>query len=239
MKKNKQGFTLVELLVVIAILGILMAVFVPKIADALSSANVTAMVNKGKQIVEAISQKSIKDSSNPVWPMYENPATQDPNKNDVYNKSFGTSTEYFNALFDVQNQGKKAAISFDLLANLWGEGVAEASSGNLTKDNVAWHILSGANNFTSSDAIPVLISRNVDVGQFPISGQENDMTKRTEKLTLGSKYPQPFGEKACVVVLKSGAAFGLEDDKCTYKDVYEKIRIVRVPEGVKLKYLEP
>jgi prepilin-type N-terminal cleavage/methylation domain-containing protein len=48
MKKNKQGFTLVELLVVIAILGILMAVFVPKIADALSSANVTAMVNKGK-----------------------------------------------------------------------------------------------------------------------------------------------------------------------------------------------
>lgn len=239
MKKIKQGFTLVELLVVIAILGILMAVFVPKIADALSSANVTAMVNKGKQIVDAISQKSIKDSGNPIWPKYENPATQaDPNRNEVYNKAFGTSTEYFNALFDVQNQGKKSAINYDLLGNLWGEGVAEAASGNLTKDNVAWHILAGAND-APSDAMPVLISRNVDVGQFPVSGQENDMTKRTEKLTLGSKYPQPFGDKACVVVLKGGAAFGLEDDKCTYKDVYDKIRTVRINDGTKLKYLEP
>lgn len=236
MKKIKQGFTLVELLVVIAILGILMAVFVPKIADALSSANVTAMVNKGKQIIEAINQKKAKGI--PVWPLYTNPTTQDPNKNDVYNKSFGTSTEYFNALFDVQNQGKKAAISYDLLSNLWGEGVPELSSGNLTKDNVAWHILAGANDF-NMDTIPVLVSRNVDVGQFPVSGQENDMTKRTEKLTLGSKYPQPFGEKACVVVLKGGAAFGLEDDQCTYKDVYDKIRTVRVNEGTKLKYLEP
>lgn len=237
MKAHKKGFTLVELLVVIAILGVLMSVFVPKIADALTATNTAAMVNKGKQIVNAIITESM--SSDPVWPLAES-VSGDATAQEIYVKAYGSSTEYFKALFDIQNQMSaehKPYINKDLIPNLWGEGVREAQPGNLTKDNIAWTILAGADDM-NTDSIPVLISRNVEVSQLPTTG-ENNMSQKSEKLKFSSQYPKPFGDKACVVVLKGGSAFSLEDNKCTLKDMYKQSPMLVVPQAAKLKYLEP
>ena len=237
MKAQKKGFTLVELLVVIAILGVLMSVFVPKIADALTATNTAAMVNKGKQLVNAIITESM--SGDPVWPLAEN-ISGDSTAQEIYVKAYPSSTEYFKALFDIQNQmsaNHKPYINKDLIPNLWGEGVREAQPGSLTKDNVAWTILAGADDM-NTDSIPFLISRNVEVSQLAKSG-ENNMSQKTDKLQFSSEYPKPFGDKACVVVLKGGFAFSLEDNKCTLKDMYKQSPYLSIPQSVKLEYRVP
>lgn len=237
MKAQKKGFTLVELLVVIAILGVLMSVFVPKIADALTATNTAAMVNKGKQIVNAIITESM--SSDPVWPLAKALEGADSSVPEIYKTPYSTSTKYFEALFDIKKQispDHKPYISKDLIPNLWGEGVREAQPGNLTDQNVAWTILAGADDL-NTDSIPVLISRNVDSQQLATSNR--DMSKETNKLNFNTKWPKPFGDKACVVVLKGGSAFSLENNKCTLKDMYKQSPYVAIPDGVELKYLEP
>ena len=63
--------------------------------------------------------------------------------------------------------------------------------------------------------------------------------KGRDKLQFSQKYPKPFGDKACVVVLKGGSAFSLEDNRCTLKDMYKQSPYISIPQSVKLEYLEP
>lgn len=235
MKKLEKGFTLVELLVVIAILGILMVALVPNILGAITKSQMQTMAKQGADIVNAINIE-VKKS---LWPRAEAASGGDSSEEDIYTKAYTTSTDYFKDLFDIENQtsGDEYAPFIDVKVEcLWGNGVDKASPGQLTRDNVAWTILAGAKDI-SLGGVPVLVTRNADTAQFPVSGQ-NDMSSKKEKINL-EKFSTPFGKKGCVVVTKDGAAMPLAARESRLCDIYEKAPAVNIPNSAKLKYLEP
>jgi hypothetical protein len=156
---------------------------------------------------------------------------------DIYTKAYTSSTEYFKDLFDIENQtsGEHDPFIDVKIECLWGNGVDKASPGQLTRDNVAWTILAGAKE-VSLGGVPVLITRNVDTAQFPVSGQ-NDMSSKKDKVNL-EKFSTPFGKKGCIVVTKDGAALSLPARECRLCDIYDKAPSVNIPTSAKLKYIE-
>lgn len=236
MSKMNKGFTLVELLVVIAILGILMGALVPNIMGAIAKSQMTAMEANGKKIAEALIAESAEGDD--LWPRGTKDASQDQDDDEIYRQQT-SATEYFKLLFDINNQKEtkwRPYIDGKLLESLWGNGVTPAKPGNLEKQNVAWCIVAGASGI---DNIPALITRNIDVksGSFLTSGQQ-DYSSNKDELTFSSTYPQPFGEKGCVIIMKDGSAKKLEARKCTYREVYNR-RTISLPDSVQLEYLEP
>ncbi len=233
MKKASKGFTLVELLVVIAILGILMVSLMPNILGAVNKAQMSAMAKQGGDIIKEIITKSIESES--LWPRITN-IGQDPDM--ISGNTFGTSTEYFKKLYDIDNQNSGDWEPFidAKLECLWGNGVTPASSGTLQKENIAWTIVADAAEY-SGDNIPALITRNADTSLFAVSGQ-NDMSKNKNKINL-EKYSAPFGKKGCIVVMKDGSARSLPSRECRIRDIYKSQPTVNIPDGITLKYLEP
>ena len=235
MKKQKKGFTLVELLVVIAILGVLMGALVPNIMGAIAKSQMTAMAANGKKIVDALIAESVDGQD--IWPHEsEKDGLVTGESEEVYGTTYGTSTLYFQKLFDVTRQTQpewKPYIDGKLLECLWGNGVNPAPPGSLQQANVAWTIVSGASGI---DNIPALITRNADTSQFPKSGT-TDMSTKKEEVAL-TKYPTPFGTKGCVIIMKDSSANKLEARKCKLNEIYNK-RVVIIPEGMSIKYLEP
>lgn len=237
MKKQKKGFTLVELLVVIAILGVLMASLVPNIMGAIAESQMTAMAANGKKIVDALIAKSIDGED--IWPhLTEKDGLVTGESDEVYGTAWGSSTEYFKKLFAVDKQTSQdwetsSYLDTKLIECLWGNGVNPAAPGSLSSANVAWTIVAGASGI---DNIPALITRNADTSSFPTSGT-TDMSKNKNPITL-TKYPQPFGTKGCVVVMKDSTAKKLAARRCKLNEIYNK-RVVTIPEGITIKYLEP
>ncbi|MBR2921183.1 MAG: type II secretion system protein [Kiritimatiellae bacterium] len=234
MKKLEKGFTLVELLVVIAILGILMVALVPNILGAITKSQMQTMAKQGADIVNAINIE-VKKS---LWPRAEAAAGGSDSEEDIYTKAYTSSTEYFKDLFDIENQtsGEHDPFIDVKIECLWGNGVDKASPGQLTRDNVAWTILAGAKEI-SLGGVPVLVTRNADTAQFPVSGQ-NDMSSKKDKINL-EKFSTPFGKKGCIVVTKDGAGLALPARECRLCDIYDKAPAVNIPTSAKLKYIEP
>lgn len=235
MKKSNKGFTLVELLVVIAILGVLMGALVPNIMGAITKSQMTAWTANGRKIVEAIIAEQA--SGDDYWPHLTEKDGLGDDTDEVNGNVYGSSTEYFKKLFRVQDQTSSKwspYIDKKLIECLWGNGVPAATPGNLEQRNVGWSVVAGASGVNSP--VPALVTRNVDTSSFPTSG-DNDMSKQKTDVGL-EKYPAPFGTKGCVIVMTDGGAKSYEPNKCKLSEIYEK-RVVSVPEGITLKYLEP
>lgn len=194
------------------------------------------MTGKGKELVYEILVRGIKIS---IWPRIEAPEEVDEEDADIYTKSYSKSTDYFKDLFDVKNQQSSDYAPYvDCKIDcLWGAGVPMALSGKLTSDNVAWTILAGANDVRSG-GIPVLVSRNVDTSLFPVSGS-HDMSQKRDKVRLFD-IP-PFGTHGAVIVTWDGAGWYIpaRDGTIPLREIYEKSPSVKIPQGVKLKYLHP
>ena len=215
MSKNRRqikcGFTLVELLVVIAIIGILVAIVMPAITDALTRSRLTAMAANGRNIVQTLITKETEDiyiSAAVVWPTRRG--------NDVQQGQFQHSTAFFGHM--ITNDIMNVSPSFFSAPNVPAAGSIQDF---LTKQgHNAWCIALGVGPATS-ESVPVVFTRNLGYDAFP-AGENSaasfaSYTALRSKLQSGQRnaVPQntftgmPFQETGFVFVNKGGAAFSL------------------------------
>ena len=87
------------------------------------------------------------------------------------------------------------------------------------------------------DVVPVLVSRNLMTDTFAKSG--NTETKSSTTLIKSdSNFPQPFGNKATVIIHKGGASSVYKGRYQTLYDIYDK-QTVTFADGAKIDYLTP
>ena len=106
----------------------------------------------------------------------------------------------------------------------------------LEQANNAWKVVAGMTD-EMGDFVPVLVSRNADTSQFALSGQ-NDMSSQKTRISLGKTFPQPFGNKGCVILFKGGGAKTFLAHDCRLTDIYNANSFT-IPDGITMKYLEP
>ena len=242
MNKNNKGFTLVELLVVIGILGILMGALFPAISAAMLSANTSACSMRGRNLFVGITQANTEREAAglvSVWPKGANDKTDDTD--DIAGMTFGTSTEYFQELFDIDNYGQDSWAPYVNgvdMGVLSGAGVPAFSGKNLDPKNVMWCIAQGLTD-EMEDVIPALVTRNAQVDTLITSGSFNgqDKTEIGVGKANGGESDTPFANKAYIVIRKGGAANVIKAKYSKLYLVYNQ-QSFTIPQGADFQYLQ-
>ena len=215
----------------------------PVISSAMLSANGSSMSMQGRKLVVGIVQANIdrQGKADPVWPRTE--VAEDADKmDDVAGRAYDTSTEYFNALFDMQRYGStewEPCVDGELLSTLWGCGVPGMTGRRLDSRNIAWTIAANVADETP-DFIPVLITANFNPSL--LLRKWDGRTNRSETLPIGPESgaaATPFGNKAVVIVRKSGAAEMIKAKDLTYDKLYMGLPFDLTNMNPPLKYLTP
>lgn len=240
--------------VVLGVLGLLQAIVVWLIVLVMAlvalisstsagylSAQTSAMAMRGRNLFVGINQANTEREGSgmpAIWPTSFK--TRGDDRKDISGQSFSTSTEYFNALFDMRNYGKTdwmPYVNCDLSV-LSGTGNAYKGSGLLKDSNVDWLVLKGVTDDVP-DVVPVLVSANVDPSSLITLGSFDGSSKTPIRLGRANGAAKDmFDNKACVVIYKSGAAYVFKVKYATLENLYNRQGFT-LPAGIVLEYLAP
>ena len=196
--KMNSGFTLIEMLVVIAIIALLAAILVPTVTSALENANRTRVLSNGRGIHQSILAADLETvlfADEIFWP--------------VESENHGTSTEYFRWLMHEDREVLTEDFGVFVAAN-----VPQATDlNNFDADRNAWSVFEDVTK-ESPSRHPFLVTRNLSLGS--LSGNEDG---RIPEDTVGSTYPNPYGNRAIVVIRIGGGGEAITGRNLTYRNL--------------------
>lgn len=225
---------------ILPIVGILMGALMPAVSSAMLNANASTMSIQGRKIVQGIIQANIERSGtlDPVWPRTN---VDGVSTDDIASHDSKSATDYFNALFDMKHYGTSEwdpAVDGELLSALSGAGVPGMSGKTLTDQNIAWNIAANVTDETP-DFMPVLITANFNP-KLLAPGRFNgrDDTPLPIGPTSGAAKSM-FGDKAIVIVRKSGAAEVIKKRFLTRSILYNGEAFDDTDRKTQIKWLTP
>lgn len=163
---------------------------------------------------------------------------------DGASKTYRTSTEYFQALYDETNRATTnrgwSIKGFDY-SRCAGAGVKACTNATLTAEHNAWLIAANVTE-EDDDRIPLLISRNVDARLIEEAVNKGITTSDFHKrLSLGrGKYKNPFGQTGFVLIRKGGGTLCVMSHYATLGAIAgREVLPPRDPSKPPIVYLEP
>lgn len=228
----------------VLILFLLALVSVHQRARKMARPNMAAMASRAKDIYVVITGANMERQSLGLpltWPRTVCLTTN--GVDELSSKTFKTSTEYFQALYEEANSATTnkdwGVRGFDY-SKCAGAGVKACTNSTLTAEHNAWVV---AANVTEEDdgRIPLLISRNVDVRLIEEAVNQGITTNDFHnRFSVGrGKYKKPFGQIGFVLIRKNGGTISLMSRYATIGAIAGGELPPRDPSKPPIVYLEP
>ncbi len=222
-KIMKKGFTLVELLVVIAIIGILVAIVMPAISDAMFRGKMTKSVAEMSNLFKGITAKeseSIYTTHIEIIPSYGDPT--DPTTN-----HWKTSTDYF-AYFVTNRQVISVEPKFFSAPGL----IPAISWSEFSADNNGWCIVADTDERQYPDTAPLIFSKNLGQGEaFDKLDDSVDSVGDLEE-PPSAIDGIPFKRRGFVYLCKGGSGFMLFKDDMKTKNFTNMFKVVDINDNL-------